>query len=394
MYDTPLLFFADDWGRHPSSSQHLVRHLLPQHDVYWVNTIGMRRPRLDWVTLQRGVEKVLSWTKPAPIGPALPPGLTLANPRMWPWFRSGFDRKLNQMLLTRQLGRLIRTMPLPPVAVTTIPIVADVMDQLPVAHWVYYCVDDFAEWPGHERQPLLAMEQRLIDRAECLIAVSEHLQDKLGRVGRQVELLTHGVDIDFWRRPTGPVPAGIDCVERPLVVFFGVIDRRLDLDFVRRLGETMDEGTILLVGPAHDPDPALWRVPRVRHLPPVAYDSLPRLAAEAAALIMPYVDVPVTRAMQPLKLKEYLAAGKPVVVRRLPATEPWTDCLDMADTPEAFAAAVKLRVRHGVSGEQKSARSRLAGESWEAKARAFREFALAPLANADERELATTSDSR
>src|SRR5438094_4010940 len=52
-----LLVFADDWGRHPSSCQHLIRHTLGRYDVYWVNTIGTRTPRLDWATLTRGLEK-------------------------------------------------------------------------------------------------------------------------------------------------------------------------------------------------------------------------------------------------------------------------------------------------------------------------------------------------
>src|SRR5207302_2031672 len=56
----PLLVFADDWGRHPSSCQHLVRHLLPRREVVWVNTI-MRPPRLDLATLRRGGEKVRQW---------------------------------------------------------------------------------------------------------------------------------------------------------------------------------------------------------------------------------------------------------------------------------------------------------------------------------------------
>ena len=45
-----LLVFADDWGRHPSSCQHLVRRLLDRHQVYWVNTIGTRTPRLNLAT--------------------------------------------------------------------------------------------------------------------------------------------------------------------------------------------------------------------------------------------------------------------------------------------------------------------------------------------------------
>jgi glycosyltransferase involved in cell wall biosynthesis len=110
----------------------------------------------------------------------------------------------------------------------------------------------------------------------------------------------------------------------------------------------------------------------------VPFERLPRLAREAGALVMPYADLPVTRAMQPLKLKEYLATGKPVVVRRLPATRDWADCLDLVDTPEAFSEAVRRRLARGLPEEQARARARLAGETWGAKARAFEGWALAP----------------
>ena len=86
---------------------------------------------------------------------------------------------------------------------------------------------------------------------------------------------------------------------------------------------------------------------------------------------MPYADRPVTRAMQPLKLKEYLATGKPVVVRDLPANREWGDALDLAATPEQFAAAVKLRLETGLPPEQDQARQRLSRESWSEKARQF-----------------------
>ncbi|MEM6554105.1 MAG: glycosyltransferase family 1 protein, partial [Planctomycetota bacterium] len=56
-----LVVFADDWGRHPSSAQHLVGELLRQglvERLVWVNTIGMRRPRLRWGDVTRGVESL------------------------------------------------------------------------------------------------------------------------------------------------------------------------------------------------------------------------------------------------------------------------------------------------------------------------------------------------
>jgi glycosyltransferase involved in cell wall biosynthesis len=73
--------------------------------------------------------------------------------------------------------------------------------------------------------------------------------------------------------------------------------------------------------------------------------------------------------MQPLKLKEYLATGRPVVVRDLPATRPWADAADLAATPEAFAEAVRLRLRTGPPDDQRAARARLADEGWDEKAR-------------------------
>jgi glycosyltransferase involved in cell wall biosynthesis len=383
----PLLVFSDDWGRHPSSCQHLIARLLPRHPVYWVNTIGMRTPHFDVATVRRGIEKMQHWLRPRPAAQALPDQLHVLNPRMWPWFSSRFGRLLNRKLLARQLRPALAALAEPAIAVTTLPIVADLMDDLPVRRWVYYCVDDFGEWPGLDQRTLRRLEQRVIERADVLIAVSETLQDKLTRAGRQAHLLTHGVDPEFWSREGRPSPesalAQLDGLERPLVVFWGATDRRMDVAFLRRLAADLKGGTIVLVGPYADPDPALFESKRVVHIPPLEFGSLPGLAQEAAVLIMPYADLPVTRAIQPLKLKEYLATGRPTVVRDLPATRPWADCLDLADSPEAFSQAVRRCLVEGLTEAQKRARARLADETWDAKARDFQQWILDAETNAN-----------
>jgi glycosyltransferase involved in cell wall biosynthesis len=114
-------------------------------------------------------------------------------------------------------------------------------------------------------------------------------------------------------------------------------------------------------------------------LGPVEHADLPAYAAASNVLIMPYIDAPVTRAMQPLKLKEYLATMKPVVVRDLPATRDWADCCDLASDSESFVRLVQERSQTGTPPEQIEARHRrLASESWTAKA-----AQLAELINAD-----------
>jgi glycosyltransferase involved in cell wall biosynthesis len=375
-----LLVFADDWGRHPSSCQHLVRYLAGRHAVTWVNTIGTRRPQLNLATFRRGLEKVAQWVRRRATRPSdVPAGLRVLNPRMWPWCSSRFDRRLNQSLLVRQLRAHVRSAPGPVIAISTIPIVADLIEPLPVAGWVYYCVDDFGVWPGLDRRPLRRMEQKLIQRADVLVAVSEPLRQKLERAGRHAYLLTHGVDVDFWRSGAAALPSALERLESPLIVFWGVIDRRLDVAFLARLAGALDRGTIVLVGPQADAEPALATLPRVVLAPALALEALPVLAQRSAVLIMPYADLPVTRAMQPLKFKEYLATGRPSVVRDLPATRDWADAADLAASAEEFVRLVRLRLATGLPESQRLARGRLDGESWQAKARQFESW-IAPLA--------------
>jgi hypothetical protein len=203
MTPLPWLVFADDWGRHPSSCQHLVRHVIPHRPVVWVNTIGTRPPRLDWGTVKRAAGKIRGWVR-RPVSrettasvPVVAP--TVVSPKMWPSFRSAFGRRLNRKLLLRALTPVVKALPSPPVVVTTLPLVADLIGELPAARWVYYCVDDFSVWPGYDGETMLRMERDLVPKVDAAVAVSDTLTAKLAAMGRESLLLTHGVDLGYWK---------------------------------------------------------------------------------------------------------------------------------------------------------------------------------------------------
>ena len=369
-----LLVFSDDWGRHPSSCQHLVRQLLPRYQVYWVNTTGTRPPRFDLLTLERGIGKLSSWLfHQRPAAPSTNP--RVLEPLMWPSFRSHLGRQLNCRLVARAIHRA-QPKDRISLAVTTIPIVSDLIGRLPVFRWVYYCVDDLSQWPGLDMSVLASMERELVARVDAIVAVSGELVKRMAVLGRQASLLTHGVDLEHWRNPPQDRVPVVETLRPPRIVFWGVVDRRLDTPMLQHLAERIGRGSIVLIGPANNPDPALDSIPVVHRIGPLPYRLLPRVAQLAAVLIMPYADLPATRTMQPLKLKEYLATLRPVVVSNLAAVGEWSDACDIASSAENFAEAVLTRINSDAPQHQLEARHRLEQESWSEKARIFERVLL------------------
>lgn len=368
-----LIVFADDWGRHPSSTQHLVKHLLDECRVAWVNTIGTRAPRLNVQLLRRGVEKMLQWGRqPAAGRQSKARAPEVHNPVMYPGFRNSWQRTVNARLMAGYLKRHVSALN-DAVILSAVPITADLPARVNARRWVYYCVDDFSAWPGLDSAPLQEMERELVRQADRVIAAGENLAARLATMGRQAEVVAHGIDLDHWTRADGD--AGVlSGLPEPIVLFWGLVDRRLDVDFLRALDRRMTAGCIAVVGPQQDPDPALGSLSRVRVLGAVDYEQLPALAQRAAVLLMPYADLPVTRAMQPLKLKEYLATGRPAVAARLPALRGWEDCLDVAVDPDDFAAQVMARIDGRTPASQLAARERLKNESWQVKSQRLAEI--------------------
>jgi len=378
-----LVVFSDDWGRHASSSQHLVRHFLEHHDVRWINTIGMRTPSLDAYALKRAFGKMTEWTglssvakhnqpttvpsdEPQAVSATLAP--SICKPLMWPSFRTGWARRLNAKLLTRTVEQAC-VGSTHAVGLTTLPITADIV-RADARRWVYYCVDDFSTWPGLDQNTLLHMERDLVEAADEIIVVSETLGKRIAAMGRDSTLLTHGVDLEHWKVESGK--ASIKLAGEPRVLFWGVLDQRLDMAWVRALSEalagTEPSARITFVGPQNNPAAELFSLRNVDVVDALQFSELPALAAEADVLIMPYADLPVTRAMQPLKLKEYLATGKPVVIRALPATHDWADCCDAVTEQDKFVEMVLTRTREPLDATQSLQRQRLQSESWKEKA--------------------------
>ncbi|MGC8791755.1 MAG: glycosyltransferase, partial [Bryobacteraceae bacterium] len=123
----------------------------------------------------------------------------------------------------------------------------------------------------------------------------------------------------------------------------------------------------LLVGRTAPEASVLRNLPNVILPGPQPYESLPRWACVFDVAILPYLRDRQGLTANPLKLREYLATGKPVVSVPTPAVEPLAHCVRLATTPQEFLDQIEDALRNDTPGERRARQAAVAGMSWEAR---------------------------
>jgi hypothetical protein len=401
--DYAFVVFSDDWGRHSSSCQHIFRRILPKTDVLWVNTVGLRTPRLSMYDVKRSLEILSHWFLPgkreaapeeASSTPAQggAPGESdprsdtrqpkVARPVMLPFFHWRWADALNQTLIRRGVAKALEGFApgKPRILVSTLPIIPGLFRKGPWARKVYYCVDDFTTWPGVSGDTMLGLERRLLPHCDVLIATSTGLLETRGPSVKEAHLLTHGVDGDhFGKALSLPPHAALRDLPKPVLGLFGSFDARVDGAILRDLATRFSGGSIVVLGPV-DRDLSEFHPHRnIRFFGAVPYADLPGHIAALDILVLPYVVDASTDKINPLKLKEYLATGKPVVTTPLPEARRLSAFLRVSDR-DGFVAAAEAALAEAAERKGKGPgpelKAFLAGESWEGKADSFCRWSL------------------
>ena len=373
-----FIVFSDDWGEHPSSCQHLFRHIAADHVVLWVNTIGMRSPRLAWSDVRKAWRKISKMlgggraARRADTDSPRPLRLSVSQPFMLPFSSIGAIRWFNRRSVLRTVRRAAATLGVKkPVVVSTVPNACDYVGELGAARVVYYCVDDFTQWPGLEHDLVQAMERQLIVRSDVLIATSQALYRKLAVEARPLHLLTHGVDIAHFSREAHAEHACLASIRKPRAGYFGLFDERSDAVLIAAVAQASPDISFVFTGPVATETSALQRCPNVHFTGSVAYAELPALVKGLDVLFIPYLVNDFTASISPLKLKEYLVTGRPVIATPMPEALALREHLAIAATAEEWSAALRGALQTDVPARKAAMQRAMRGESWSEKARTF-----------------------
>jgi hypothetical protein len=359
-----IVCFSNDWDGDPLSKTHIMRILARENRVLWVNSLGNRAPRATAGDAARAWKKV----RDAARGTVeVEPNLFVLPPLYLPAYGNEAVRRANGELVRLQVARAMRRLRMREVVSWSfLPSAAVVAGRLGERTVLYHVVDEFSAF-SDASEHVAELERRLLRRADLVVVSSEKLLASKREHHPGAVLVRHGVDHAHFAKALDPslrVPDDLARLPRPVIGFFGLVADWIDLPLVRRVADAHPHASVVLIGKTITSTAALEGARNVHLLGRKPYAALPAYCRGFDVALTPFVRNELALAANPLKAREYVAAGLPNVCTDLPELRAVPGCT-VAPDGDAFVAAVGEALRHGGPDPARSALVR--SEGWEAR---------------------------
>ena len=377
-----ICFGGEDWWyHHPHSKNHLMRRFARAgNKVIFVNSISMGLPSLANKDLLPKIgRKLKSYAK---LARETPEGITVVSPATLPFHGNSSARKINQTLLKVQIGRLARHKGMTaPILWIAIPTAAELIGKMNESCVIYQVSDKYdANSEDHAVNPetIRRLHEYAIEKADIVLYSGRKLLAEATTGLDKSYLLEQAVDFDHWaqvRTGSGSnrvplkIASQIAAIPRPRLGYFGAIEPWLmDQALIKRASVERPEWHWIFIGNlARGTD--LADFPNVHFIPPVPYDDLPKYAAGFDVCVLPWETAHAfTSYGSAIKVREYLATGKPVVISPLPEYEHLSDVLRIARTRDEFIRLIDDALENDSSEKAALRQASVQSGTWDARA--------------------------
>lgn len=366
----PIIAFSKDWTGDHTSNHHVLRELAKTRRVVWINSIGTRAPSLassrDLGTIRRKLREV---TRSAQ---NVEHDLWVVTPLVLPMATKPAVRAFNRFLIRTLVAAVRRRLGIEDFELWTfLPNVADYLG-IGESLSVYYCVDEWSLFEYLDREATAAAERALLDRVDVVFAINRALADAKRAICPSTFVSPHGVDHALFARALDPateLPAGLAAIPAPRIGFVGTLRDWVDLELVAHVARARPQWSIVMVGRKLMETAALDGLPNVHLIDAVPHHELPRYFAGFAVGLIPYRRQTRMTFVNPLKLREYLAGGLPVVSTPLDEAERYPTMCEVAEGGEAFVAAIERALARDSRAAREARSAAMRDETWAARCR-------------------------
>ncbi|MGA9997324.1 MAG: glycosyltransferase [Pyrinomonadaceae bacterium] len=390
-----ICFGGEDWWyHHPHSKNHLMRRFARAgNKVIFVNSISMGLASLtNKDLLPRIARKLKSYAK---LARTTAEGITVVSPAALPFFGSRASRSANRRLLAAQIGMLARRRGLKrPILWIAIPTAVEMIGQLDESLVIYQVSDKYdANTMDHATDPaaIRRMHERALESADLIFYSGRKLLEEETRARERSFLLEQAVDFEHWAKVGSgklEVAPEVAQIPRPRIGYFGAIEPWLvDQELIRRASTERPAWHWVFIG-NRSRGLEIENLANVHFLPSVRYDELPRYAAGFDVCVLPWeTEQAFTSYGSAIKVREYLATGKPVVIAPLPEYEPMKDVLRIARSRDDFLRLVEDALGEEGDERERARQAAVAGGTWDARAEWVSELIESALAKKNKKEV-------
>ncbi|WP_127792789.1 glycosyltransferase [Agromyces sp. LHK192] len=292
-----------------------------------------------------------------------------------PVHRAGVERSYRAY--SRSIGRAARGLS-SPLVLTANPLVAGFGDFDWAGPVTYFGRDDWSSSPARREYWPAYREayRRMAAEGTAVAAVSQQIIDRIAPTGPHL-VVPNGVEPAEWLGPKPPAPDWFDAIPTPRAVYVGTLDSRLDVEGLDVLARRRPDLQIVLLGPQPDPGylTTIEDLPNVHVHGGVGRSELAATLRNAELTLLAHRITPLTEAMSPLKVYEYLAAGAPVISIDLPPVRGLGERVHLVPSVSDFADVVDAALADGPTSDAERERF-IVDNSWEARHREVMRLAL------------------
>lgn len=386
-----ICFAGEDWWyHHPHSKRHILTRLSRDNKVIFVNSITMGLPSVTnrdfFLKIRRKLKSSLRWLKRAPEGPYV------MSPIVLPFYGTSFVRGFNKFLLGAQIRLAMLLVGIRrPVLWIAIPSAVDIAHRLNAKLLIYQISDkyDANEDSALSRDVIRSMDDRLKNMADVVMFSGRKLFEESDLANRY--FLEQAVDYDHFASPPSSTAPDLSSIPHPVLGYMGWMDFVMDVALIEEVAKRKPDWHWVFIG--NRSNLVQVSAPNVHFLGPKPYADLPGYLRHVDVFVLPWnLSSVFTSYGSAIKVREYMATGKPVVLAPLYEYQK-TPGLRFYRTVDEFIAAVEDALNNDTAADAEFRQALVRTCTWDVRTREVGDLISSLLAGRGIPQLETATET-
>lgn len=340
-----IILSTADWDN-PfwTNKQHMAKTFEKHgHNVIYVDSLGIRKPKIDKRDIFRILKRFKSLFKPYT---KVSNNIWRISPFILPFHNVSIVRKFNDIFLSLIIKFLMFFLNFKEYIIWTYsPITDTIIDKFSASKIIYHCVDDLSALPNVDKENLKKREKKLILKSDYIFTTSKNLFDYIKPLNNHTYYQNNVCDYEHFSRAKTQkfhLPKDLVDIKKPIITFVGAISSyKINFNLIANIAKNHIGWNFVMIGQVGEGQPEtnidiLNSLENIHLIGPKDYKDIPKYLHFSDVAIIPANINDYTKSMFPMKFFEYLSSGLQVVSTNLHSLKDYEEISFISKTDKDF----------------------------------------------------------